>query len=44
MLFILNKEESNEEEASAEGETEEVIELNQIDLAEDTEIELRTIT
>ena len=44
MLFILNKKESNREEASSKGMAEEVIELNQLDLAKKTKIELRTIT
>ena len=44
MLFILNEEESNGDDSSSEGVAEEVIELNQLDLAETTEIELRTIT
>ena len=43
MLFILNDEESNGEEASSKEMVEEVIELNQLDLAEKTKFELRTI-
>ena len=43
MLFILNEEESTGEEASSEGVTEEVVELNQLDIVEATEIELKTI-
>ena len=43
MLFILNEEESGGEEVKME-ETEEVMELNQLVVAETTEIELKTLT
>ena len=39
MLFILNEEESSEE-GTSEGNTEEVVELKQLDITEGTEIEL----
>ena len=44
MLLILNEEEDNERELNTEDEADEVIELNQLDLNEDTLIELRLIT
>lgn len=43
MLFILNEEESTGEEGSSEEITEEVVELKQLDIVEETEIELKTI-
>ena len=43
MLFIMNEEESNEEECVTEENTEAVLELNHLNLTEGNEIELKTI-
>ena len=43
MLFIMNEEESKEEEGRIEEEPGEIMELNHLDLAEVEEIELKTI-
>ena len=44
MLLILNEEDDNERESNTEDEAGEIIELNQLELNEDTPIELRLIT
>ena len=41
MLLILNEEDDNERELNTEDEAGEVIELNQLELKEDTPIELK---
>ena len=44
MLFIMNEEESVEEENQTEENSDEVVELKQLDFTEGTDIELRAVT